>query len=90
MVFITLSNIFGVLSPQVIRNAIDLVVRNLEAYNAADSTVPEAEMREAIRKGLVYFCSYFSGIGSTEGLVHVSHAANHHHHEPACGVRPEE
>ncbi len=69
ILFITLSNVFGVLSPQVIRNAIDLVVRNLEAYNAADSTVPEAEMRETIRKGLVYFAITFLALAILKGLV---------------------
>ncbi len=55
MVFITLSNVFGVLSPQVIRDAIDLVVSNLRTYQSFEGFAQPEGMKEKIREGRLVF-----------------------------------
>jgi ATP-binding cassette subfamily B multidrug efflux pump len=68
MVFITLSNVFGVLSPQVIRDAIDLVVSNLRTYQSFEGFAQQEGMKELIREGLLVFAITFIILAILKGL----------------------
>lgn len=68
ILFVTLSNIFAVLSPQVIRDAIDMVVNNLEAFNNAGDGQERERVSDLIRRGLIAFVFTFLLLAVLRGL----------------------
>jgi ATP-binding cassette subfamily B multidrug efflux pump len=68
ILFVTLSNVFAVLSPQVIREAIDMVVDNLEAFQAASGDQEKEAVTEIIRRGLISFVFTFLLLAVLRGL----------------------
>ena len=55
IVFVCLSNYFRVLQPQMIREALDLVMENIELYRRFDGSESQAEFYQIIGRTLLFF-----------------------------------
>lgn len=55
ILFVAASNLFGVLSPQVVRHAVNLVSENYNVYFALDSSAAQADMRSRFVQILLLF-----------------------------------
>lgn len=67
IVFVTLTNVFAVMSPQIIRQAIDHVISTLNGFNSADTTVQE-ELRHTLDRSLLIFALTYLGIALLRGV----------------------
>lgn len=67
IVFVTLTNVFAVMSPQIIRQAIDHVIGTLNGFNSADTTVQE-ELRHTLDRSLLIFALTYLGIALLRGV----------------------
>jgi len=63
IVFVCLSNYFRVLQPQMIREALDLVMENIELYRRFDGFESQAEFYQIIGRTLLFF-----GVFSMESI----------------------
>lgn len=68
VLFVTLSNIFSVLSPQVIRNAIDLVVENIKLYQSFDGFTLQEKIGGVLNAGLIVFAVVYIALSLLKGL----------------------
>lgn len=68
VLFVTLSNIFSVLSPQVIRNAIDLVVENINLYQSFDGFTLQEAIGKLLSSGLIVFAVVYIALSLLKGL----------------------
>ncbi len=55
IVFVFISNYFRILQPQLIRDALDLVVTNLSTFRELEGTAAQAELYGRLAKDLLYF-----------------------------------
>ncbi|MFN3940958.1 MAG: ABC transporter, partial [Chitinophagales bacterium] len=68
VLFVTLSNIFSVLSPGVIRNAIDLVVDNILLYQSFENYSVQQSVQKILTSGLIVFACVYIGLALLKGL----------------------
>ena len=68
IVFVFLSNYFRVLQPQIIRNALDLVVENLKKYNATVDPQVKNEIISSVSKSIFHFGLIVIGLALLMGL----------------------
>lgn len=68
VLFVTLSNIFSVLSPQVIRNAIDLVVENIQLYKSLNGFSIQDSLQQVLSSGLIVFAIVYIALSLLKGL----------------------
>lgn len=68
VLFVTLSNIFSVLSPGVIRSAIDLVVDNILLYQSFESFSTQDSFQKVLTSGLIVFAIIYIGLALLKGL----------------------
>ncbi|MFT7589704.1 MAG: ATP-binding cassette subfamily B multidrug efflux pump [Limisphaerales bacterium] len=65
--FVAASNIFGVVSPQVVRHAVDLVTENYNLYFALDNTAEQALMKKQFVNILLLFGGIYLGLAIIRG-----------------------
>lgn len=67
IVFVVISNVFGILPPQLIRESVDLIVANIEQIRSA-SEVEAAALRASLSKQLLYFAVMVLVFSLAKGL----------------------
>ena len=68
IVFVFLSNYFRVLQPQIIRNALDLVVENLKKYNNSIDPKVKADILSSVSNSIFHFGLIVIGLAILMGL----------------------
>ncbi|MBC8172879.1 MAG: ABC transporter ATP-binding protein [Chitinophagales bacterium] len=66
--FVALTNIFAVISPQVIRNAIDLVVENVNEYQSSEEIADQNAIKKILDKSLWIFAGIYLSFAFLRGL----------------------
>jgi len=67
IVFVVISNIFGILPPQLIRKSVDLIVENIEQIKRSDELVA-TELRSNLSHDLLYFALMVLVFSLAKGL----------------------
>ncbi len=67
VLFVAASNVFGVLSPQVVRHAVNLVTESRDLYAGLDGTAAQAGMRGRFMDILLLFGGVFLGLALVKG-----------------------
>ena len=82
ILFVAASNLFGVLSPQVVRHAVNLVTENYNVYFALEGTAAQADMRGQFVQILLLFGGLYLLLAVIKGGFYVLYASDHYHNVP--------